>query len=91
MIKFLKRLLGIERLEILLEQDLKELSSTDLVTLGRIRRIEKEIAELTLYLGIIREEKFDYDKKNPLNPPKLISSKFIKYEKNTPKNPRRNK
>lgn len=71
--------MGIERLEILLEKDLEELSQDDSKVMERMRKLEKDIKDLLMYLDVKREESWVEDS-NPLNPPKLTSSKWIKNE-----------
>lgn len=80
-VKIIKKLLGIDLLEHLLEQDLKELSSTDLIILGKIKRLEKDIQDLCVYLKIERKEEWIEDKKFSPPQPKLVKSEWVKKKK----------
>lgn len=77
MINFIKRILGIQRLEILLEKDLEELSQDDVKVSDRVRRLEKDVRDLLVYLKVERKEEW-VASKNALDLPKLVQSKWVK-------------
>jgi hypothetical protein len=70
----IKRLLGIEHIEGILE----DLAQDDVKLGDKIRKMQKDISDLLVYLNVERKESWKEDKKNPLNPPKLIGSKWMK-------------
>ena len=70
----IKRLLGIEHIEGILE----DLSQDDVKLSDRIRRLEKDLHDLIIYLKVERKEEWQANKKDPLAMPKLTSSKWMK-------------
>ena len=76
--KLIKRLLGIDLLEYKLEVTMEELAQDDVKVSRRVKQVERDIADLLIFLDVKREETWEIDPKNPLNMPKLTSSKWVK-------------
>ncbi len=65
---------------------LEELSIDQVKVVDRMRRVEKDMADILIYLDVERKEEWKEDEKSPLNMPRLITSKWIKkHAKNSPK------
>lgn len=62
----------------LLDKNLEELSQDDQKLADRIRRLEKDLGDLLVYLNVERKETWIEDAKFNPPQPKLISSKWIK-------------
>ena len=76
--KYIKRLLGIDLLEYKVEVTMEELAQDDEKVSRRVRELERDVADLLIFLDVKREETWQEDTQNPLNMPKLTSSKWVK-------------
>lgn len=76
--KFFKRLLGIDLLEYKLEVTLEELAQDDVEVAKKVKKLQRDVADLLIYLDVERRESWLEDKDNTLNMPKLTSSKWVK-------------
>jgi hypothetical protein len=79
--RLVKRLFGIDLLEYKLEVTMEELAQDDVKVARRVRQLERDIADLLIYLDVKREESWQEDTQNPLNMPKLTSSKWVKNQR----------
>lgn len=74
MIRFLERILGIE----LIHKNMEELSQDDVKIMDRVKKVEKDMADLLRFLKVERKETWGKDKR--FTPPQtiVIKSEFKK-------------
>ena len=71
---FLRNLLGLE----LLDKNFEELAQDDTKIMDRVRKIEKDMGDLLVYLKVERKETWIDDHRYSPSQPKLVSSKWVK-------------
>lgn len=71
---FLRNFLGLE----LLDKNFEELAQDDTEIMDRVRKVEKDMGDILIYLDVKREESWIDDHRFSPSQPRLVSSKWVK-------------